>query len=222
MIVILGSSKTKVGVCMGDGSGEVHVGDAGADGYVDAGEQLGVGTNHRTNPHVPACTPAPASPDPPTCTYPYSLPHSCSHILVTSAKITSTTKIIMACTVPLPFPHPIVTPNANFVTNSKLVNIADPWLYSGPNNSSVRVSSYSLFVGVRVTWSTSSAGIRMDKPVNDRPASTWEDHLVAGEYGYWEVEQHENMHKVSVGMCVKMCRRVRDVTYMICRRGCIV
>ena len=57
----------------------------------------------------------------------------------------------------------------------------------------------------------SSAGIRMDKPVNDRPASTQEDHLVAGEYGYWEVEQHKNMHEVSMGMCVKMCRRVRDV-----------
>jgi len=38
-----------------------------------------------------------------------------------------------------------------------------------------------------------------------------EDHLVAGEYGYWEVEQHENAHEVSVGMRVKMCRRVRDV-----------
>jgi hypothetical protein len=37
------------------------------------------------------------------------------------------------------------------------------------------------------------------------------DHLVAGEYGYWEVEQHENTHEVSVGMRVKMCRRVRDV-----------
>jgi hypothetical protein len=30
------------------------------------------------------------------------------------------------------------------------------------------------------------------------------DHLVAGEYGYWEVEQHENTHEVSMGMCVKM------------------
>jgi len=25
-----------------------------------------------------------------------------------------------------------------------------------------------------------------------------EGHLVAGEYGYWEVEQHENTHEVSV------------------------
>jgi len=87
------------------------------------------------------------------------------------------------------------------------MNIADPWLYSGPNNSSVHVSPYSFFVGVGVTQSTSSAGIRMDKLVNDRPANTMEepeDHLVAGEYGYWEVEEHENMQRFP-WVCVLRC-----------------
>ena len=80
-LVGVGLDAGKVVVCVGDGSEEVHAGDAGADGYVGAGEQLGVGTHRRTNPRVPARTAAPASPDPPTRTYPYSLPHPRSHIL---------------------------------------------------------------------------------------------------------------------------------------------
>jgi len=42
---------------------------------------------------------------------------------------------------------------------------------SSSNTSSVRISSYSLFVVVRVTRSR----IRMDKLVNDRPASAMEE-----------------------------------------------
>ena len=47
----------------------------------------------------------------------------------------------------------------------------------------------------------------MDKLVNDRPANTMEepeDHLVAGEYGYWEVEEHENMQRFP-WVCVLRC-----------------
>ena len=54
-------------------------------------------------------------------------PHG-SHTLVPSADMTSTTRMMMACAVPLLWPQPIVTPNAMFVANKRQANSCDPCL----------------------------------------------------------------------------------------------
>ena len=50
-----------------------------------------------------------------------------SQMLVTSAETTSTTRMTIACAVPLFCPAPIVTPKAMFVAKSKHANNCDPW-----------------------------------------------------------------------------------------------